>query len=460
MNPQVKNSSYARGVVSLTALGFCLSFSQAYAETGINAPKHQLSLQSPDITAQRPVALTPIKEPTTQLVLAQALALALTGNPELAAFSGEIRAREAATLQASLMPNPVFNAKALNFGNNAFKDFDGDTVRLQLSQLIELGGKRAARTKAATLNQELADWDYESKRIDILTQTTQTFIGVLTAQKRLTLQQQLLKLSTQVLDTAIAQVKAGNVSPLEETKARVAEASSRVELMRAQRKLITARQQLAATWGSEKSQFTSVVGDLDSIDEPPTLESLFQRVQRNPDLARWVTEITRRQAVIAREKSKAIPNVNLSLGLVQKMIPGDTAIIVGFSVPLQLFDRNQGKIQEAEQRLSKAMDVRRNVKVRIATALNTVYQQLDTAYVTVTTLRQEVIPGAESAFKAASRGYRLGKFGFLDVLDAQRTLFRVKAQYLQALSDYHQSVNRTERLIGSPLQVPQESASK
>lgn len=425
--------------------------SEAYAEAVDNDSRHPLNLQPPNITAQHPAALTPIKEPTGQLVLAQALALVLTGNPELAAFSGEIRAREAATLQASLMPNPVFNVKALNFGNNAFKDFDGDTVMIKLSQLVELGGKRAARTKAASLNQELADWDYESKRIDILTQTTQTFIGVLTAQKRLTLQQQLLKLSTQVLDTAISQVKAGNVTPLEETKARVAEASSRVELMRAQRELVTARQQLAATWGSDNPQFTRVAGDLDSIDEPPTLESLFQRVQSNPDLARWGTEMTQRQAVIAREKSKAIPNVNLSLGLVQKVIPGDTAMMAAFSIPIQLFDRNQGNIQEAEQRLSKAVDVRRNVKVQIATALNTAYQQLDAAYITVTTLRQEVIPGAESAFKAASRGYRLGKFDFLDVLDAQRTLFRVKAQYLQALSDYHLSVNSTERLIGGSL---------
>lgn len=98
MNPRVKKNTYVREIVSLTAVGFCLSFSQVYAEAVDNGSQHPLNLESPDIMAQRPVALAPIKEPTGQLVLAQALALALTGNPMLAAFSQEIRAREAATI--------------------------------------------------------------------------------------------------------------------------------------------------------------------------------------------------------------------------------------------------------------------------------------------------------------------------------------------------------------------------
>jgi cobalt-zinc-cadmium efflux system outer membrane protein len=96
-------------------------------------------------------------------------------------------------------------------------------------------------------------------------------------------------------------------------------------------------------------------------------------------------------------------------------------------MPLPVFDRNQGRIQEAEHRLSKAEQDMRNTEVRITTALNTAYQALD----------------------AAREGYRLGKFGFLDVLDAQRTLFGAKNQYLMALANYHKSVADVERLVGS-----------
>jgi cobalt-zinc-cadmium efflux system outer membrane protein len=132
----------------------------------------------------------------------------------------------------------------------------------------------------------------------------------------------------------------------------------------------------------------------------------------------------------------------------------------GFSMPLPLFDRNQGSMLAAQRRLSKAEDERRNTEINTMTALNVVYQQLDSAYVELTTLRADVIPGAESAFKVASRGYRLGEYDFLQVLDAQRTLVGVKTQYIQAQTDYHLNVAKIERLIGGALNPSSEKTSE
>ena len=99
------------------------------------------------------------------------------------------------------------------------------------------------------------------------------------------------------------------------------------------------------------------------------------------------------------------------------------------------------------------MEERRAAEVLVTTALNTTYQSLAAANIEVTTLKTQVLPGAQSAFEATSKGYRLGKFGFLEVLDAQRTLFGAKAQYLRALSDYHKAVAEVERLIGEPVEA-------
>ncbi|WP_256360340.1 TolC family protein [Methylomonas koyamae] len=135
-----------------------------------NAADEPLNLKQPLNT----LAIDSVpEEPMGTLILPQALAIALLKNPELSAYSSEIRAQEAASLQASLVPNPVFGANAANFGNSVIRGFDGDAVTLQLSQLIELGGKRAARTTAADLTKQLAAWDYEAKRADILTLVTQ-----------------------------------------------------------------------------------------------------------------------------------------------------------------------------------------------------------------------------------------------------------------------------------------------
>jgi len=396
-------------------------------------------------------SLQSIQEPAGSLVLSQALALALTQNPELSAFSWESRAQEAATLQAGLFPNPTFNANAANFGNQLIKDFDGDVVTLELSQLIELGGKRTARIEAAALTKQLADWDYEAKRADILTQVTQAFIDVLTAQQRLALTQQTHELANQTTVTTTARVQAGKVSPVEETKAKVARASVQIELMRAQKELEAARKRLAAGWGSTTPRFQAVSGNLESIQTPASLDSLAQRLSKNPDLARWATEITQRQAIITMEKSKAIPDVTATVGASKYLMPNDYALVVGFSMPLPIFDRNQGRIQEAEHRLTKAEEELRSTEIRIATALNTAYQALDTAHDEIITLQQDILPGAQSAYDAAREGYRLGKFSFMDVLDAQRTLFGAKNQYLLALAEYHKSVANVERLVGSSM---------
>lgn len=404
----------------------------------------QLSEQASN-DPNRPVT----EEPTGSLVLSQALALALTQNPELSAFSWESRAQEAATLQAGLFPNPTFNANAANFGNQVIKGFDGDVVTLELSQLIELGGKRTARMEAASLTKQLADWDYETKRADVLTQVTQAFIDVLAAQQRLALTKQTHELANQTTVTTSARVQAGKVSPVEETKAKIARASVQIELMRAQKELEAARKRLAAGWGSTTPRFETVSGNLESIQAPVSLDSLAQRLSKNPDLARWATEITQRQALITMEKSKAVPDVTATMGASKYLMPNDYALVVGFSVPLPVFDRNQGRIQEAEHRLTKAEDELRSTEVRIATALNTAYQALDTAHSEIITLQQDILPGAQSAYDAACEGYRLGKFGFLDVLDAQRTLFSAKNQYLLALAEYHKSVANVERLVGS-----------
>lgn len=466
MNPQAKrilnrpkNVRLKNSFLLFNGLTCCLILTQTLAGTSADAIVEPRSLrleapQAPYSDAKSFESET-YEEPTGTLVLPQAMALALILNPELAAFSHEIRAREAATLQANLIPNPVFSANASNFGNHKFLGYDGESVSLQLSQLIELGGKRTARTEAAALAQELASWDYRSKRIDVLAQVSRDFIEVLAAQKRLLLNQQLLDLSDQVQAAASALVKGGSVAPVEETKAKVARASSRIELMRARRELNAARQRLAAHWGSTAPRFQIVQGDLETIQAPSSLQALFQRLEQNPDLARWATEIGQRQALLAVEKAKAIPDLTVTLGANHYFNGGDDNMLAGFSMPLPLFDRNQGGIHAAQQRLSKARDERRSTEVRLATTLNTIYQHMDAAYNEVTTLSRQVLPAAHSAFDAARRGYRLGKFDILDVLDAQRTLFGVKTQYLQALKDYHLNVIHIERLIGGALQAPE-----
>ena len=135
------------------------------AEAGGTGPQHL-------VTAPQPNPL-PEGEAKDGLTLPQALALALLQNPELAAFSWEVRAVEAHTLQAGLRPNPELGLEVENLtGYGAFQGGRSVQTTLRLSQRVELGGKRSRRLRVAALERDLAAWDYETKRLDVLTADT------------------------------------------------------------------------------------------------------------------------------------------------------------------------------------------------------------------------------------------------------------------------------------------------
>lgn len=393
-----------------------------------------------------------VEEPTGSISLREALVLALAKNPDLAAFSWEVRAREARMLQAGLLPNPDLSVLAEDVGGSGdFRGVQQTQTTITLSQLIELGGKRSARRQATSLARDLAGWDYEVKRIEILTQVSQAFNETLAAQQRLILAEELVGLAEEVTRSVSERVKAGKVSPIEETKANIALSSVQIDRERARLALEAARKRLAATWGSATARFDRVEGDLDQVAPLPRLERLTERLAQNPVLARWAAEMAQRQALVRVERANAIPDITISGGYRRLNETDDNTVVIGVSIPLPLFNRNQGSIVEARHRLAKAEAERRAAEVRVTSTLSDAYKALATAHAEAVGLRVNVIPAAQSAFEGINEGYRMGKFGYLDVLDAQRTLFDARARYLQAVTDYHRAVAEVERLIGEPL---------
>jgi cobalt-zinc-cadmium efflux system outer membrane protein len=404
---------------------------------------------------QPPEAVLPaqaVTNPTGVLTLSQAQALALLQHPQLAAFGWEVRAGEARTLQASLPPNPEVELEVEDFaGSGALQGFQSAEITIHLSQLIELAGKRQKRTRAAALERDLVTWDYEAARVEVLTQVTQAFVEVLSAQQRLNLNLELVRLAEQVLRTAAERVRAGKVSPVEETRAQVALSTSRIALERTQRELDAARERLVVTWGGRTPAFERAEGTLEPMAAIPSAARLAERMAQNPDIARWATEMTQRQATLALARAQRIPDPTIGGGFRHARETGDNSLVMTFSMPLPIFNRNQGEVLEARYRLAKVEEERRAAEVQVRTALAEAYGALASAFVEATRLHNEILPGAQQAFDAVSEGYRQGKFGFLEVLDAQRTLFESRGRHLEVLAAYHKAAAEVERVIGEPL---------
>lgn len=441
------------GALLLAALAGCIAYDSlsGWPETHASSGEG-LDPRAPVKPESRSSEAPLFEEPTGSILLREALALALAKNPDLASFSWEVRAREARMLQAGLLPNPDLSVLMEDVGGSG--DFHGvrqTQTTITLSQLIELGGKRSARRHATSLTRDLAGWDYEVRRIETLTQVSQAFSETLAAQQRLILADELVGLAEEVTRSVSERVKAGKVSPIEETKADIALSSVRIERERARLTLEAARTRLAATWGSTTARFDRAEGDLDQVAPLPRLESLTERLARNPVLARWAAEMAQRQALVRVERANAIPDITISGGYRRLNETDDNTVVIGVSIPLPLFNRNQGSIVEARHRLAKAEAERRAAEVRATSALSDAYKALATAHAEAVGLRVNVVPAAQSTFEGIKEGYRMGKFGYLDVLDAQRTLFDARARYLQAVTDYHRAVAEVERLIGEPL---------
>lgn len=441
-------------IMALFGLGICVGCAPAervephssasqYANTlnqGLSA-----ALDSNDIIE------TKIQAITGPLSLPQALNLALTHNPRLKALAWDVRMAQAGKTQARLRPNPELAIEMEGLGGAGPRSgFDGTETTVTIAQTLELGDKRQARTQLASHDKQLTEWDMAQARLELRAQTAIAFAEVVISQEREALAQQQVELSQDLLDTVRKRVQAGKDSPVEQGKAQIALSSSQIDLARDRQTLAGARIRLASAWAG-KPTFSMAALPADRILPPPAKERLEESTESHPLIARWADEIAKAQAQKSLARSAGVPDVAVEAGLKRYEEDHDNTAVVGVALPLPVFNRNQGAREQAVFRLAKIRQLQQQASLEISAALDEAHSSLITAYERIIALREEILPGADTAFQGALTGYKQGKFGYLDVLDAQRTLFEVKQQYIEAQADYHKARANLEQLIGRSL---------
>ncbi len=393
-----------------------------------------------------------LADPTGPITLPEAAALALLRHPGLKAYAFERRVAEARKLQSGLRPNPRLKIEMEEVaGSGERSGFDAAETSIALGQLIERGGKRDKRIRVASLETELAEMAYESRRLDVLKEVTTSFVEVLAAQERRALTEQLRDLS-QTAQAAVAQrVAAGKDSGVEELRAGVALAQSQIEARNAARDLVSARQRLATAWGARTPVFEKVAGGFYDVFATPALDDADEALAGNPDLARWAIAQRQRKAALELEKAAGKLDVTVTGGVQHFQETDDSSFFIGLALPIPVFNRNQGGILEATERLAQARQESVAAEIRLAASLAEALNRLAGAYDETGILRRDVLPKAQQVFEAASEGYREGKFDYLLVLDAQRTLFETRLQHIDTVKRYHLARADVERLIGQSL---------
>ncbi len=386
------------------------------------------------------------------MTLEKSVALALIHHPSLASFAWQVRAREGTRLQAGLLPNPGILFELETFGGSGqVNGFDQTEATVWFSQAVQLGGKRRKRTDLAALQVELAGWDFETARLDVLTQTRQRYIDVLAARERLALAEATRALAVEVEDSVAKRIESGQSSSADLGKAEVARVSAHIDQAQAAAALTRATARLAEMLGGAGPSSFEVHGELPDVNPLPSLSVLAEHLDNAPEIARWETEIPARGAALRVAEAAAIPDLQLSAGFRRFEATGDGALVFASSFPLPVINRNQGAVDSARSLVARAHADRRRASTAQRAALAAAHALALASAETVRSLERDSLPSARRAFAAISEGYASGRFTYLDVLDAQRTLFNVQALLVDALGNHARNRFTVERMIATPL---------
>lgn len=468
--------------------------------------------------AETPAPAVSFEEPAGVLTLDQALNAALLGSPRLAVYSWEVRVAEALALQGRLRPNPELTVEAewlqlgdapdaitrargaglalsgvtlsptwgagLERSTGSGGPLDGAEITLALSQRVELGGKRARRIALAHAETDIARWDFEAVRADVLAETARRFTAVLAAQEKAALAGDLQRIADEVQRTVAAQVEAGQVSPLDLRRTRIEAELAAIDLASAWRETDARRAALAAMWGATEARFERAAGALGPPPELPPLDVLLERARENPDIARWRSELARREAALSLARSQRVPDMTVTLGLQWELTADermnatsigssgldfsrertsyardtDLGLTVGVSVPLPLFDRNQGNILAETHRTEQTAARERETRADAVAGITTAYAETAARGDEYVRLRDIVLPELEDTRRLTVEGYQEGKFDFLNVLDTERDLFASRVRALDALAACHEAFLTLERLSGGAPGASTETA--
>lgn len=385
-----------------------------------------------------------VRAETITVDLSEATALTLQANPDLAVAMRGREIESGQQLQAASRPNPTLSGEVHDLRSQ------NRVTTIAISQKLETADKRDKRMVAAGAAFDIAEVDIHIAQAEISAKTYAAFYQLLAAQQVQKLAQELLEIATTTKDTTTKRVLAGKISPVEETKAKVAEASLKIDLANSNQQLAISKQRLASLWAKSEGQTDYVVvGELENLKELPKQSELMAQLADSPRLKKAALAIQEKQAISNIELSKQTPDVTVSLGAQRnEELGGITQAMIGLSIPIPVFDKNQGNLLSAKAREYQSIDEKTALENQLQTELKDAYSRRQLQVEASNMYKQDILQGAQSAYEAARKGFEYGKFSFLEVLDAQRTLFQAKMQFIQTLTMAHIAEADIQRILG------------
>lgn len=391
--------------------------------------------------------------------LPQALQRALAANPRLTAAERDIGVATGQRIQAGALLNPeVSYEQDDSFGTGIYGGTRSAQTTLQISQAFEWFGKREARIAAGAAGVETAAIQRQAVRLEILSETAIAFLSVLGAQRRIQILDEQVAALDRLTPLLQRRIEAGASSPAETGRAEVASALVKADRERLRSTLASARRELAVLMGDTTPKFASVTGRLDATGRPPSFQSVVAAIDANPQLVRWTAVYAQRNAELLLARLKPYPDVRIAAGWRHFNETKDDAVRLSLSVPIPVFDQNQGNILSAQESLAKTRAEREANRNTLIVIAGRAYDSLQGSLRELAILREVAIPKAQQAVQAISDGYGQGRYTLLEVLEAQASVAQARLREQEALQNFHVAVATIEGLVGNPFSLARESS--
>ena len=429
-----------------------LAFAAGLLALASSASAQEAPPASPTPTSVSPA---PNTNASAHITLEDALRLAIQHNHALLALRSTILQNQAQEITANLRPNPnlawdaqfipLFNPSNFNsdyFDNNA--QFD-----IGASYLFERGKKRQHRLQAAKDATSVTRSQVSDSERTLIFNVAQQFINVILAESTLQFAQQDLDSFQNTVSISDARFKAGAMSEGDFLKIKLQLLQFQTDVSTAKLNRIQALASLRQFLGFESvPDDYEITGDLDYQPENASLTDLRVLASRSrPDLlaAQEGVAAARSQEALARANGKQ----DLTAGLSYSHTGGVNSSTVSFSIPLAIFDRNQGEIARTGYAITQAQETASETTQQVSTDVLDAYENLHTSDQIVQLYRGGYVDQAKQSRDISEYAYRRGAASLLDFLDAERTYRTNQLAYRQALANYMLALEQLRQAVGT-----------
>ena len=389
-----------------------------------------------------------------KITIADAVAIFLQQNLQLVAARFDVNTAEAEKLTARLRPNPEVNLGFSDIPLNFRRDFvKPDTYSYGVSQTFELGGKRQKRIDVANADSEVAKAQFQTVVWQLTNDVKKKFYAVLLAESLLDLSKENQKTFAEIVKHTTDVFRSGEISGLDLQRLEIEKFKFDTDLANSERDYELAIRDLRVTLGGDyRTMDIEAAGSIDYYQAYNfSLTDLREKaLAARPDLKAAQLSETAADKAIRLQNAQRIPDITIGAGIEQVPSAGNT-YNVGASIPLPVYDRNQGERAKALIQKMKAQNDQQLVTNQILSDVDKALAAFEIQKRRVELYRTGVLTKVTDIERLTEYSLKTGESSTLELLDAIRTRRDTLAGFYQTIFDYRMSLLDLELATATPL---------